>query len=308
MLKLLVVALCVASAFAQCPSTDAEDFSVARELKLGFRYDFETDKDLSTPGQLFVQLPDMDLTGMFLLLKFEPTSTTSELTDWVFKYNFTQYPTAAEARTDLDGCVSNKGSCRKAVSLTGQDGATFFFTLLPTCSTCRSTAEYAIEVIITDNSNTDTAWGYQVVPFMFQKRTVTFETKDDADEYVQFWYNFSSQAQVYFRIDVATVDSTVKTQFFVKNGSPATSTNMDAAYPALATRGGSYKFDSGLTVTAGSVYISVHTADSSTVAGFADWSVKAGLNVEPCDAAFSNSVSFLVLALAPLALLFNKLF
>lgn len=302
--------LFAAAAFAACPSTAPRTLDGgAQTLKVGYRYSFETDKNLANPGQISIQLPTVATTS-YLYIHFDPLSTTSASTDYNFKLGFDAFPNASDALTPLDCDTVNRANCKLFFPITNQSGGVAKISLKPVCSSCIKTSEWAFETAITSNSSPE-PYGYQPFNLEFQQRTTHIHTTTANDPYVNFQSNFASAGKVYFRVDAKDEATGVEESgaqfrlFYSNTATYPTATTYNLAYPEIGAVTGSLKMNTGFSVNAGVGTFSVQTVRDGTGSTTVDWSLKAGLNEYPCDSAFTASASLLAV-LAPLFLLFGR--
>jgi hypothetical protein len=261
-----------------------------------------------------VHLPaDAELDNAYIWLHFQALTLNSNNGAYNLRVGYGAFPAASDPLWDLDCATASTGDCVTFIPVE-PGNATIRLTLTPTCpSGCIETKEWAVETALVSSSNPP-PYDYKPQQLVFQQRSAHFHTKTDEDPYVNFFTTFASAARVYFRLDAVDEATDIDEQgveFVIWYGNNATewptADFYSSRYPEVDTEEGSFVMKSGFQVSAGAGKFAVQTV-TNPVAGVADWSIKAGLNELPCAAAFSTQASLFVLLLAPLALLFNKLF
>jgi len=296
----LVLAFVVA-ACAVCPSTSAGDMSTPAEVFFGYRTNYEMDKN-GAHGSIYVTVtPAME--GQYLYYKAIAQSTTSEGGKLHAKYSINGAASSTDADWDPSADTLIQDDTMRVlldnITTTQQIWITFF----PACSTCKSTIEFAVELVLLDSINPDR---YSIVDLKPQMRTVVFKTAKD--EWVYFKKTETNMTSVYVSVVMDdTVDSQSQIHQYLKLGSlPSSNTSgFDQQYPAIDEISGDYVTQAPFNLNAaGDWYLGVLITKQAVPGNDVDWTIKAGFNEVPCASASGLSVSMLSFGLI-LALFFK---
>jgi len=187
-------------------------------------------------------------------------------------------------------------------------GDVLWLTFFPSCTTCGSTIDFAVETAWTLPGTPDPE--YPAIDIEDNLRTMVFS--EAQGDWVWFYTNVTSAdvpTVVWTDVSFPTESNNLETEIVLywNLGSPANMTNYTGMYPASGqpSQKGEYLAQTPFNATSvGMWYLSAYVKTGATIEP-TDFTIKVGLNQIPCSKASIVSFSVLALLLPLLSLFWN---
>jgi len=208
-------------------------------------------------------------------------------------------------------CSLATGSCTQATTF-GLPSSQFnisvgdqiWLTFFPSCSTCGSTIDFAVETAWTLPGTTNS---YTWIPIQNNFRTMVFN--QNQGNWLYFYTNVTSPTSFWTDVSFTSESNNLNTQIilYFNQGSPANVSNNVGIYPIPGgpVQKGAYLTQSPFNATsAGTWFLSTYVSTGATISP-TDFTIKVGLNQVPCSKASIVSFSALGLLLQLLPFVWN---